>query len=86
MSDRKAIARNLIAAGYTALVCTEEPCGCGANDIAPCDEYDPDYCEPGYAVLCDGSVCRGGCEPGATPDKQQVCFCVASMMDGGDHE
>lgn len=80
MSDSQAIARNLLTAGYTALVCTDEPCGCGADDIAPCDEYDGDYCVPGYAVLCDGSVCCS-CEPGATPDEPHVCFCIAAMID-----
>ena len=85
MSNCEAIARNLLAAGFTALVCTDEPCGCGADDIAPCGEYDPEYCVPAYAVLCDGSACgeERGCEADATPDNPQVCFAHAAML-GGD--
>lgn len=80
MNDTRAIAANLLAAGFTALVGGDEPCGCGADDIAPCGCYDPEYCTPGYAVLCDGSVC-GVCEPGATPERPHVCFCAAWMME-----
>ena len=48
--------------GYEGLVSQNGQCGCGLEDLAPCDESISN-CEPGYKVPC-GPDCPagGGCD------------------------
>lgn len=37
--------------GHTGLYCDlfdGEVCGCGINDLAPCEQFNIDLCQPGY--------------------------------------
>ncbi|MCK9628997.1 MAG: hypothetical protein M0R37_10450 [Bacteroidales bacterium] len=85
MSVRDIIEAGLVAQGATGLVNTEEPCGCGLDDLMPCGEACPD-CEAAYAVLCNGTNCEGGCEARPhpnRPDFETTCFVAVGMMDEG---
>jgi len=44
--------------GYDGLVHCEGLCGCGIEDLYPCQGEDFAECEPGYKVPCD---CGEGC-------------------------
>ena len=83
MSDLKhIITAGIIASGGTGLVNTEVPCGCGLDDLMPCDEPCPD-CQTAYAVLCDGTNCPS-CEARPYPQRDQwenVCFVSQSWLD-----
>mgnify|MGYP001044441175 CR=1 FL=1 len=75
----------LEAIGATGLICTEIPCGCGLNDLMPCDEPRPD-CQAAYAVICDGEMCSC-CEARPypnRPDFETVCYVATSMMEAGE--
>jgi hypothetical protein len=37
-----------------------EECGCGVDDLMPCDGEGIEHCKPAKAVPCDGS-CRNCC-------------------------
>lgn len=60
--------RRLMRHGRTGLYCTEDPCGCVIDDLAPCGEYDPYYCRPGWRHDCARcprmveNTCPFGCE------------------------
>ena len=70
------VTAGLNALGATGLYCSEEPCGCGLDDLMPCGEACPD-CGPAYAVLCDGTNCEEGCEATTFPS---VCFTPTSSF------
>lgn len=68
MSDlREIIKAGLMALGYTALV-NDNMCGCGIDDIAPCDEPGIG-CQGGWKVPCKREACLNRDENG------EQCFC-----------
>lgn len=74
---------SLTARGATGLVNTEIPCGCGLDNLMPCDEPS-DTCEAAYAVMCDGTNCEQGCEARPypnRPDFETVCFVAMGVLD-----
>ena len=40
--------------GFSGLYSTADECGCEIDDLAPCGEYDPSICKPGYRHVCAG--------------------------------
>ncbi len=53
----------LVDNGYDGLFCSDMPCACEADDLAPCGEMHGTWCEPGYKHPCDGrgEECEGDC-------------------------
>ncbi len=45
--------------GYDGLWCGNGDCSCTPDDLAPCSEMTPEYCQPGVKVPC---TCEMGCE------------------------
>lgn len=67
MTDLSRLADDLRKGGYDGLYCTEEPCGCELDDLAPCG-MDPQgeeglwYCKPAYRRECIGDDCAHPCD------------------------
>lgn len=61
--------------GYDGLYSTGIECGCHIGDLMPCDEPDPEHCEPGYQSPCPGpedcenAAAGTGCGPHMGPKK-----------------
>lgn len=49
MNCKEIIEKYLKDNGYDGLIEKEEGCGCGLDNLIPCDSYCL-YCEPGYKV------------------------------------
>ncbi len=52
MTVREIIGTWLKENGFTGVVANWGECGCGLDDLGPCDAF-PEDCEPGYEVKCD---------------------------------
>lgn len=59
MNVRELLIDYLKEFNYDGLYNSEYGCGCVIDDFAPCDGISPDYCAPGFKVLCR---CGEGCD------------------------
>jgi hypothetical protein len=61
MNVREIVIAHLKAGGFDGLCC--DGCGCGLDDLMPCDEYSHiGECKPAKAVKCDQKCGNGDCE------------------------
>ena len=84
MTCRAIVIEYLKANGFDGLVCTDVSCGCGIDDLAPCD-CSISQCEPGYAFKSTCASCDSeGCEARDTDDpKEKTCYSL-SKKDSPD--
>lgn len=52
MTVKEIVEKYLRDNGYEGLA--GDDCGCGLDDLAPCDNGFPSECVPAYRVMCDG--------------------------------
>lgn len=74
MNVREIITDYLKANGYDGL-CTIG-CGCGIDNLAPCDCCNIDECIPAHKKVCNGDNCEHyqSCDVGL--DIGDTCFCA----------
>lgn len=61
--------------GYDGFVNNDEPCGCGIDDLAPCQDYEsniPCECEPAYKITGNCKSCTHPCD--FCGEKDAYCF------------
>ena len=73
MNCKEIIIKYLKDNGYDGLLCTEVPCGCPLDDLAPCEENMFD-CIPAYKIIGKCSECKNPCEAYDSDVKEQICF------------
>ena len=52
MTIKEVVEKHLKDNGFDGLVCPELECGCGLDDLFPCDIWSNE-CVPAYCVKCD---------------------------------
>ena len=75
MNVRQIVMAHLKAGGFDGLAVDD--CGCGIDDLMPCDGYGIDRCKPANAVPCDGTCFN--CEK---ENEGGVCYRVAISQCG----
>lgn len=82
MTVREIVEEYLKAHGYSGLVNQEVPCGCGCDDLFPCDDESHLECEAGYVHHCDscplaemedGQLVSKGCDVEDHPSEGDYC-------------
>jgi hypothetical protein len=59
--------------GFEGLYHTEYACGCGLDDLMPCDEPHPVFCAPAHSIECNPDKPCQHCEYDE-PAVGQVCY------------
>lgn len=59
---KKIVTTYLRKNGYDGLVNRDLDCGCGVNELSPCDYCDIFSCEPGHKCDCTSCTDIGSCE------------------------
>jgi hypothetical protein len=92
MTVKEIVIKYLEENGFEGLVCWNtswDGCGCGIEDLMPCDGECIDRCEPAYKVPCTGEDCEygGDCKYHLTtekPDKRWVNKEIKKREEGGE--
>ena len=77
----------LKAQGYAGLCNPAEQCGCGLNDLRPCNVPSEDVCEPAYYWKCLSCVEQLRCEyyRHAFADNTHGCYRTSPQAKVSDH-
>ena len=59
MTVKEILIEWLLKWGYSGLW-NEDECGCGVEDLMPCDRESIQDCQPGYRVKCDPETSDSG--------------------------
>ena len=72
MDVKKIVSDYLRSSGFDGLFNEEGPCGCGLDNLAPCECICLD-CEPAYKQKCLGNECKSRCD-GFAESGESECF------------
>lgn len=76
MNMKELIVKTLKENGFSGLCDTENGCGCGIDDIAPCgSDCNVLNCQPAYLIKCKGKNCETPCD-GYDEDGNGTCYTI----------